>query len=91
VWSSETGPGTWTSGDVGVLGILSLIVNKTVFKGRWRIIVRPAPDSRSSVPTSGSLWHRDVKKRQLDQAMDDLARRIESGAFVPETAAEDVV
>jgi hypothetical protein len=91
LWFSETGPSTWTSGDVGVLGILSLIVNKTIFKSRWRVIVRYAPESRSSSPTSGTLWHQDVRKRQLDAAMRDLARRIESGAFVPETATEGVV
>jgi hypothetical protein len=32
-----------------------------------------------------------MNKRQLDEAMGELARRIESGAFVPEMATEGVL
>jgi hypothetical protein len=92
LWSSETGPSTWASGNEGALGILSFLINKIGYKGRWRVVVRRAPESRSASPTSGLLWRQDgVRKRDLDQVMGDLVARIEQGSFHPETAADGVV
>ena len=91
LWLSETGPGTWFSGTVGVLGLASLAINKTVFRGRWRTVVRQALESRSATPSAGVLWQQDVRKRDLEGLLGDLVRRIEAGSFVPETATDDVV
>ena len=64
VWFSETGPASWGSADLGIFGIVSFIVNKLVFKGRWRVVVRFAPESRSASPSSGVLWRQDGIKRK---------------------------
>ena len=92
LWSSETGPSTWLSGNEGALGILSFLINKIGYKGRWRVVVRRAPESRAASPTGGVLWQQNgVRRRDFDRVMDDLAARIEQGSFHPETAADGVV
>ena len=87
VWFSETGPASWGSGDIGILGIFSFIINKVVFKGRWRIVVGFAPESRSASPSSGILWRQDgVEKKDVESAMGAIVSRIERGDLAPETA-----
>jgi hypothetical protein len=75
----------------GVLGIASLIVNKIAFKGRWRVVVRQAAETREVNPTTGVLWRKDVRKREVEPLMQELVTRIEAGRFYPEQAADGVV
>jgi len=75
----------------GILGLLSLIVNKVAFRGRWRVVVRQATDGQGVNPTHGVLWHKDVRKREVEPLMQELVSRIEAGSFAPECAIDGVV
>ena len=85
LWLSETGPGTFFSGNVGALGIFSLLLNKIFYRGRWQVVVRHSPESRATGPGLGILWRRrDVRKRDVRDVMADLAKQIEAGSFRPD-------
>jgi len=86
LYMSETGPATWLTGNTGSLGLASLIVNATLYRGRWRIVVKAAQTSRAASPTSGVLFSRDVRRREVDQGMNELARSIETDGL--ETAID---
>ena len=81
VYFSETGPQTWFSTWLGSMGILSFLINRMRYAGRWQVVVRPA-QSRADIPTSGILW-RDiqVQKREVDQVMQHVVNEIEAGHF----------
>ena len=85
LWLSETGPATWFSGNVGALGIVSLLVNKLFYRGRWQVVVRQSPASRATGPGLGVLWRtRNVRKRAVEDLMAELTQRIEAGSFRPD-------
>jgi hypothetical protein len=82
-YQSETGPQTWFSLLPGFLGFATFLVNRVVFHNMWRVIVRPAPESRLVGPGDGVMLQRDVKQRLVDNTVDDLVRDIESGQLDP--------
>lgn len=87
LYESETGPGTWLSGNVGAMGILSFFLNLLVYKRRWRVVVRQSSGDRSESPTSGVLLRREVPKKAVDSTMQELAAAIESGSLNPNAPA----
>lgn len=78
-----TGPLAGGNATPGVLGIVSFLVNKVAFKGRWRVVVRQFAETRDISPTTGILWRKDVRKREVEPLMQDLVARIEAGTFDP--------
>jgi hypothetical protein len=86
-YESETGPQTWTSLTPGLFGFVTFLVNRLVFRNMWRVIVRPAPESRLVGPGYGVLFHRDVKQRLVGVTMDEVVAQIESGDLDPLAAA----
>jgi len=91
LWYSGNAP--FSPGNItpGLLGLLSLVVNKLVFGGQWRVVVRQSPDGPEINPTRGVLWHKDVRKREVEPLMEELVSRIEAGSFAPAQAADGVV
>jgi hypothetical protein len=85
IWQSETGPASWLTAVIGVLGIVSFFVNLLFYKRQWRVVVRESGGHRSESPTSYILLHRDVPKKQADTTMNELAVAIETGSLDPET------
>src|SRR5437764_13834211 len=79
LWYPGAGPANLNNATPGVLGLLSLLVNKIAFQGRWRIVVRQALERRAIGPTTGVLWRKDVRKRELEPLMQELVARIEAG------------
>jgi hypothetical protein len=53
-----SGPVTWLSGLPGEMGLLGLLNNKIVHRGRWTVLVRPLAGSRPSAP----VWSEEAKK-----------------------------
>jgi hypothetical protein len=91
LWSSETGPSSWLSTNEGSLGVLGFLVNRLVYKGRWQVVIRRAPESRATSPTSGVLWRQQgLRKRDVESRMAELVTQIETGALDPETAVNPV-
>lgn len=84
LYFSETGPQTWLSANVGVLGFLTFVVNRLVFRGRWQVVVRRAPASRSVGPGSGVLLRREVAGKAVEAELARLVAAIESGQLQPE-------
>src|SRR3954451_3829415 len=78
LWYSGAGPASLNNATPGVLGLLSLLVNRIVFKGRWRVVVRQAAEGRDISPTTGILWRKDVRKREVEPLMQALTARIEA-------------
>jgi hypothetical protein len=78
---SETGPATWLSANVGVLGILGYLLNKAVYRGRWRVVVRQGEWRRSAGPKSGILATRDVPKEQVEPTIRALVTAVEDGSL----------
>lgn len=90
---SYPGPGPVSPNDAtpGALGFLSMLINTFAFRGRWRVVVRQAFDTRGASPTSGILWRTEVRKSEVERLMTDLVARIEAGTFNPEQAIDGVV
>ena len=91
LWYPGTGPPNTNNATPGVLGSVSFFVNKIAFKGRWRVVVRQFAATRDVSPTSGVLWRKDVRKREVDPLMRDLVAKIEAGTFSPEQAINGIV
>ena len=85
IWQSETGPASWVTAIIGVLGIVSFFVNLLIYKRPWRVVVRETGGHRSENPTAYILLHRDVPKKQAAATMQELAIAIETGSLDPET------
>jgi len=81
LYQSETGPASWLTANIGVLGILGFLVNKIAFGGKWRLVVRQGEWRRSGNPKSGILATRDVRKREVDATVKALVAAIEDGSL----------
>lgn len=90
LWYPGAGPANLNNATPGVLGLLSLLVNKIAFQGRWRVVVRQASEPRYQ-PHDGSPVAQGRPKRELVPLMQDLVARIEAGTFQPEQAVNGVV
>lgn len=68
----EGGPQNWLTTAPGWLGLLSLLLNVIVFRGRWQVFVRP-------LGTSKSLRATVVRRHDVDDVMNQMATDIAAG------------
>jgi hypothetical protein len=68
----ESGPLNWLTTAPGWLGLLSLLINLVVFRGRWQVFARP-------LGSTEILGASIVRRRDVDGVMSQLAAEITAG------------
>jgi hypothetical protein len=74
-----SGPVTWLSGLPGEMGLLGLLNNKIVHRGRWTVLVSPLTGSRPSAP----VWSEEAKNmRAANELAAEAMQKVRSGTLV---------
>lgn len=78
---------TWTTALPGLLGIIGLLVNKLVFRGRWVLIVEPVGLDGDVRP---AIWRQTVASlAEANAQVPVLASRMRNGSGLPSTVDSD--
>ena len=73
------GPGAWLTALPGEMGLLGLLINKLVYRGRWTVLVCPLVGSRPSAPS----WSEETKNMRAANAVAQQAMdKIRSGTLI---------
>lgn len=76
-WLSAGNPFSVTNALPGILGILTFLLNVVVFRGRWVVVVGPAPVT--SLRSSRNLHRAVVAGRSVHDELDSLASDVRAG------------
>lgn len=78
-WLNAGNPFSLTNALPGILGILTLLVNMTVFRGRWVVAVGSAPVT--SLRSGDELQRQVVAGRSVEASIESLASKVRDGTF----------
>ena len=78
-WLNAGNPPSLTNALPGVLGLMTILVNVIVFRGRWVVAVGPAPVT--SLRTGDRLQRQVVPGRTVEASIESLASKVRDGTF----------
>ncbi len=78
-WLNAGNPRRLTNTLPGILGILTFLVNVTVFRGRWVVAVGGAPVT--SLRSGDKLQRQIVSGRSVEACIESLASQVRDGTF----------
>jgi hypothetical protein len=75
----SSGPVTWLTGVPGELGLLGLIINKVVYRGRWLVLASPIVRGEPVAAT----WSIEAKTMaEANRLAEDAIARIRAGTLL---------
>ncbi len=81
-WLNAGNPFRLTNALPGILGILTFLVNMSVFRGRWVVAVGRAPVT--SLRSGDKLHRQVVPGRSVEASIESLASEVRDGTFAGE-------
>ena len=78
-WLNVGNPFSVTNALPGILGILTFLINVTVFRGRWVVAVGRAPVT--SLRIGDKLQRQVVSGRSVEASIESLASKVRDGTF----------